>query len=67
MPQGDIETVHVDDGWTNNVIGEGLSHLVFDSKERAIAEGGRLAKDRGVDHLVRAQDRSLEDGAGSPD
>ena len=59
MPKGDIETVREDDQWTNVVQGEGPSHLVFDTKDDAIAEGRRLAKDAGVEHIIKNEDGTI--------
>jgi hypothetical protein len=56
MPDGDVETVYDDGQWTNLIVGEGLSHLLFDTQDKAAAEGRRLAKDAAVDHVVRAED-----------
>lgn len=59
MPKGDIETVREDDQWTNVVEGEGPSHHLFETKEEAIAEGRRLAKDAGVEHIVKNEDGTI--------
>lgn len=56
MADGAVETVYEDGQWTNLVVGEGLSHLLFETQDKAVAEGRRLAKDAGVDHVVRAED-----------
>ncbi len=59
MPAGDIETVYADGQWTNQVEGEGPSHHLFETKEKAVAEGRRLAKDAGVEHIVKNQDGTI--------
>lgn len=59
MPAGDVETVYVEGQWTNQIEGEGLSHLVFDTQDEAIAEGRRLAKHAEVDHIVKNQDGTV--------
>ncbi|NYJ03648.1 hypothetical protein HNR19_004346 [Nocardioides thalensis] len=59
MPAGDVETVFVDGQWTNQIEGEGLSHLVFDTQEEAAAEGRRLAKHAEVGHVVKNPDGTV--------
>ena len=59
MPNRDIETVREDDQWTNVVVGEGPSHFLFETQDEAIAEGRRLAKDAGTDHIVRNEDGTV--------
>lgn len=56
MPRGDVETVYADGQWTNWIEGDGPSHHVFESRNRAVAEGRRLAKVAGVEHVVKDQD-----------
>lgn len=59
MPKGDVATVYEDGQWTNVIEGEGPSHLVFEKKDDAIAEGRRLAKDAGVEHIIKNEDGQI--------
>jgi hypothetical protein len=59
MPKGDVETVYVDGQWTNQIQGEGPSDHLFQTKDRALEEGRRLAKDSGVEHIVKNQDGTI--------
>jgi hypothetical protein len=54
MPGGYVETVCVEGRWTNWIGGHGPSHHVYDSKDRAVAEGRRLARSAGVRHIIES-------------
>ena len=59
MPKGDVETVYVDNVWTNQVEGEGPTEHLFQTKDRAVEAGRELARERGVEHIVKNQDGTI--------
>ncbi len=59
MPQGDVETVYIDGSWTNQIEGEGPTHDLFQTKDRAIAEGRELARERATEHIIKNQDGTI--------
>jgi len=61
MPKGDIEAVYVDGQWTNQIEGEGPSHHLFETKDKAVAEGRRLAHEAEVEHIIKNQDGTIAD------
>ncbi len=61
MPRGDVETVHVDGSWTNQIEGEGPTHDLFQTKDRAVAAGRELAKRRGAEHIIKNQDGTIRE------
>lgn len=68
MPHGDIETVHHDGSWHNVV--EGARDQVsepFATREEAVAEGREMAKDLGVEHIIKNPDGSVEERSSSGD
>lgn len=66
MPSGYVETVYVDGRWTNWIGGRGPSHHLFDEKERAVAEGRRLAREAGVRHIVERTGRGVNRADDAP-
>jgi hypothetical protein len=61
MPKGDVETVYVDNFWTNQIEGDGPTEDLFQTKDRAVAVGRRLAKARRVEHIIKNQDGTISD------
>lgn len=59
MPQGDIGTVHSDGKWHNVVEGTDQVSEPFDTQEEAVAEGREMARDLGVEHVVKDLDGSI--------
>ena len=59
MPRGDVETVFRDGMWTNMVEGEGGTGRNFQTKERAVEAGRELARERGVEHIIKNQDGTI--------
>lgn len=60
MPDGDVETFHQDGQWRNRVEGTGSGAItVHDTKDEAVRAGRDLARDRGVEHIVRNLDGQI--------
>ena len=59
MPKGDVETVYVDNTWTNQIEGEGPTQELFQTKDRAVAAGRELAKERKAEHIIKNQDGTI--------
>jgi hypothetical protein len=59
VPQSDIETVFNDGMWTNHVEGEGPTGHNFQTKEMAVDAGRDLARERGVEHIIKKQDGTI--------
>jgi hypothetical protein len=59
MPKGDVETTYKAGEWTNQVEGEGPTERLFQTKDRAVAAGRELAKERGVEHIIKNEDGSI--------
>ncbi len=59
MPEGDIETYHLDGKWRNRV--EALEDLPgeHDRKADAVLEGRDEARDRKVEHIIRNLDGTI--------
>ncbi|MER7798253.1 DUF2188 domain-containing protein [Microbacterium sp. NPDC096154] len=57
MPHGDVETFHEDGSWHNRVEGEsGTLGGSFRTKDQAARAGRELARERGVEHILRDLD-----------
>ena len=61
MPRGDVETVYIDGSWTNQIEGEGPTEELFQTKDRAVEEGRRLAKARRAEHIIKNRDGTIGD------
>lgn len=59
MPKGDIETYYEDDKWKNKVEGGSRASNTSDTKAEAQARGREMAKDRGVEHIIRNKDGEI--------
>jgi hypothetical protein len=59
MPKGDVETFYENNVWSNQVHGEGRTDELFEKKDDAVEAGRALAKERGVEHIVKNQDGSI--------
>lgn len=59
MPQGDIGTVPSDGRWHNVVEGTDQVSEPFDTREEAVEEGRAMARDLGVEHVVKDLDGSI--------
>ena len=64
MPQGDIGTVHSDGKWHNVVEGTDQVSEPFDTQEEAVAEGREMARELGVEHVVKDLDGSISERTG---
>ena len=51
--------MYVDGEWTNQIEGEGPTHDLFQTKDRAVAEGRELARERGTEHIIKNQDGTI--------
>lgn len=60
MPQGDVETLFLEGIWHNVVVGTDQVSEPFDTQEEAVEEGREMARDLGVQHIVKGIDGSVE-------
>lgn len=56
MPKGDIETYYEDGQWKNRAQGNERASNVHSTKAEAQAKGREMAKDRGVEHIIKNMD-----------
>lgn len=61
MPSGDIGTVHNDGRWHNVVEGTDQVSEAFETKEEAVSEGREMARDLGVEHVVKDVDGTISE------
>jgi len=61
MSKGDIETYHEGGHWKNRAQGNGRASNVFDTKAEAQAAGRDMAKQRGVEHIIKKMDGTIGD------
>jgi hypothetical protein len=59
MSQGSITTLHNDGKWHNVIEGTDQVSEPFDRMDDAIEEGRGMARDLGVDHVVKNIDGSV--------
>src|SRR4051794_40552946 len=59
MPKGDVETFHDNNMWGIQIEGEGPTGDFFEKKEAAVEAGRDLARERGVEHIVRNLDGTI--------
>ena len=59
MPDGDIETCYEDGQWENKVEGGVRASNTADTKVEAQSKGREMAKDRGVEHIIRNKDGEI--------
>lgn len=59
MSKGDIETYHQDGQWKNRVQGNQRASGVYGTKAQAQAAGRDMAKQRGVEHVVKRMDGTI--------
>ena len=60
MAKGDIETYHEGGQWKNRAQGNTRASNTFDRKVDAEAAGRGMAKDRGVEHVIKRQDGTIQ-------
>ena len=59
VSKGDIETYHEDGQWKNRAQGNSRASNVHDTKAAAQATGREMAKDRGVEHVIKKMDGTI--------
>lgn len=59
MPHGDVDTLHNDGKWHNAIEGTDQVSEPFDTLEEAVAEGREMARDLGVEHIVKNLDGTV--------
>lgn len=59
MAKGDIETYYEDGQWKNRPQGNERASNTAETKAEAQAKGREMAKDRGVEHLIKKQDGTI--------
>jgi hypothetical protein len=57
--QGDVETYHENGQWKNKVEGNERASTTHETKEEATAKGREMAKDAGVEHIIRNLDGKI--------
>ena len=57
--QGDVETYHENGQWKNKVEGNTQASSTHETKEEATAKGREMAKDAGVEHIIRNLDGKI--------
>jgi Uncharacterized protein conserved in bacteria (DUF2188) len=60
MAKGDIETYYEDGQWKNRPQGNTRASSTHDTKAEAQAAGRRMAIDRGVEHVIKRQDGTIQ-------
>lgn len=66
MAKGDIETYHEDGQWKNRAQGNTRASNTFDRKADAQAAGRAMAKDRGVEHVIKRQNGTIHPPSRDP-
>lgn len=61
MAKGDVDTYYDDGQWKNKVEGNARASSVHSTKRDAQAAGRDLAKDRGVEHVIKKMDGTVGD------
>lgn len=59
MAEGDIETYYEDGTWKNKVQGSSRAANTAPTKAEAQARGREMAKERGVEHVIKNQDGTI--------
>lgn len=59
MPTGDVETYYANNSWANRIEGDGTTGSQYDTKEQAAEAGRELAKELGVEHIIKKQDGTI--------
>lgn len=59
MAKGDIETYYEDGTWKNRPQGNERASNTAGTKAEAQAKGRDMAKDRGVEHVIKKQDGTI--------
>ncbi|GAB7006507.1 DUF2188 domain-containing protein [Nocardioides sp. AN3] len=56
VPRGDVETYHSGGKWFNRIEGGEDLPGSYDSKDEAVCAGHKIARERGVEHIIRSLD-----------
>ncbi|MGA3486964.1 DUF2188 domain-containing protein [Micromonosporaceae bacterium DT55] len=59
MTKGDVETYHEDGQWKDRPEGNERASSTHDTKADAVAAGRDMAKDRGVEHVIKKEDGTI--------
>ncbi|WP_297742842.1 DUF2188 domain-containing protein [uncultured Tessaracoccus sp.] len=59
MAKGNIETYYEDGQWKNRPQGNQRASNVHDNKSAAQSVGRGMAKDRGVEHVIKKRDGTI--------
>ena len=59
MAKGDIETYHEDGQWKNRPEGSSRASNTADTKAEAQKVGRDMARDRGVEHIIKKMDGTI--------
>lgn len=59
MAKGDIETYFEDGQWKNRPQGNDRASSVHDTKSDAQVTGRGMARDRGVEHVIKKRDGTI--------
>ena len=65
MAKGDIETYYEDGSWKNRPQGNDRASNVHRTKAEAESTGRGMARDRGVEHVVKNKDGRIGKGSSS--
>lgn len=61
MPDGDIETIHMDGKWHNVVGRADQVSEPFDSRDDAVREGQEMARELKAEHIIKNVDGSIDE------
>jgi hypothetical protein len=61
MPEGDVETYHVDGKWRNRIQGNPGFLDEFATRDQAVLAGRDRARELAVEHVVRNRDGTIGD------
>ncbi|MGC4807608.1 DUF2188 domain-containing protein [Micromonospora sp. DT233] len=59
MPKGDIETYYEDGQWKNRPEGNQRASSTHETKGEAQEPGREMAKERGVEHVIKKTDGTI--------
>lgn len=59
MAEGDIETYFQDGQWKNRPQGQGRASNTHETKSKAESVGREMARDRGVEHVIKKKDGTV--------
>jgi hypothetical protein len=59
--KGDVETYHENDQWKNKVEGNERASSTHATKDEATDKGREMAKEAGVEHIIRTLDGKISE------